>query len=108
MISDLAVTTVADELAAARSSGRTIDAPSTRLDGFDLEAGYRVAAELSRRAEESGRLAWGWKGAMTDPAAWGRLGITEPTWGVLWEDRVTHAESIDVGGLVQPRIEAEI
>jgi 2-keto-4-pentenoate hydratase len=108
MVTDSDVAAVADELAEARSSGRMIEPPSTRLPGFDVAAGYAVAAELVRRNVEAQRLPWGWKGAMTDRGTWDRLRITEPAWGVLWEDRVTHAESLSVGGLVQPRIEGEI
>lgn len=99
---------IADEIGRARAAGLLIEPFSTRFDGFDLDAGYAVAMELNRRSEEAGFLPWGWKGGLTDPAMWGPLSVREPVWGTLWEDRVTSDAGVRVGGLVQPRIEAEI
>ena len=108
MTSRVDINACADELAAARSDGRTIPPFTQRGHGFALADGYAVMAELNRRAEEAGRLPWGWKAGLTDAVMRERMRIDEPIWGVLWQDTVTHATTVTVGGLVQPRIEAEI
>ena len=108
MTNDFDVIAAADEVAQARAAAQLIEPVSTRFDDFGLTEGYAVAAELTRRSEEAGFLPWGWKAGLTDRGVWERMSLREPVWGPLWEDRVTATETLSVGGLVQPRIEAEI
>jgi 2-keto-4-pentenoate hydratase len=95
-------------LAAARD--RAPCAPVRDLVGSgDIAVGYAVQQLLTREALASGRRVTGRKIGLTSEAVQRQLGVDQPDFGVLFADMArTEAEPVDMGDLLQPRIEAEV
>jgi len=100
--------TYADRLFHALSARQTL-APLTADDpGFDLAAGYAVAAAL--RARRGGRTV-GRKIGFSNTAIWPLYGIDGPMWGWMYEGSVDvepSEHSVPADAFVLPRIEPEI
>jgi 2-oxo-3-hexenedioate decarboxylase len=100
------------ELIELHQSARQVRPFSERYPGLTPQAGYTAAHELHAH-----RLAQGWKPAgrkigFTNRTLWQRYGVHEPMWGMVYDRTLIHAKenlaSVDLAGLVQPRIEPEI
>jgi 2-keto-4-pentenoate hydratase len=100
------------ELIDLHQSARQVRPFSERYPGLTPQAGYAAAHELHAH-----RLAQGWKPAgrkigFTNRTLWQRYGVQEPMWGMVYDRTLIQAEenlaSVDLAGLVQPRIEPEI
>jgi 2-keto-4-pentenoate hydratase len=93
---------------------RTPCAPIRELLATDEPAaqvvfGYSVQRLLTEAAEESGRRAVGAKIGLTSEAVQKQLGVDRPDFGVLFADMERFSDQpIDVGDLLQPKIEAEV
>jgi 2-oxo-3-hexenedioate decarboxylase len=103
---------VAAELIELEARPRPAQPFMGRFPGFDAAAGYRAAEQV--HAE---RLARGWKPVgrkigFTNRTIWPRYGVYEPMWGYLYDRTVIQASAqratVDLSGLVQPRIEPEV
>jgi len=85
---------------------------ASRHPGLTPAQGYAAARVLHQH-----RLARGWKSAgrkigFTNRTLWERYGVHEPMWGMVYDRTLIHSTenfaSVDLAGLVQPRIEPEI
>jgi 2-keto-4-pentenoate hydratase len=75
----------------------------------DVEAAYAVQLQLSRAREAAGAHIVGRKIGLTSPAVQRQLGVEQPDFGVLFDDMaVPDGGEIQVGRLLQPKVEAEI
>jgi 2-keto-4-pentenoate hydratase len=98
----------ADRLQQAADT-RTPCAPVRDLVPVELTAGYAVQQVLTARALLAGRRVVGRKIGLTNPAVQRQLGVDQPDIGVLFDDMaVASGATVDVGRLLQPRIEAEV
>lgn len=107
-----AAAAVAAELIELDQRPRLLPAFAPRYPGLDAAAGYRAAELLHAH-----RLATGWrvvgrKIGFTNRTIWPRYGVYEPMWGYVYDRTIVHARArhaeVELGGLVQPRIEPEV
>lgn len=76
---------------------------------FDVAAAYAVQAQLTERRVAEGGIVRGRKVGLTSAAMQRQLGVDEPDYGVLFDDMlVEDGDAIDLGRLLQPRVEGEI
>jgi 2-keto-4-pentenoate hydratase len=96
----------------AQDQARQVPQFSATFPGLTPDAGYAAARKLHDH-----RLAKGWTRAgrkigFTNRNLWARYGVHEPMWGSVYKQTLTSASnnkaSVDLAGLVQPRIEPEI
>jgi 2-oxo-3-hexenedioate decarboxylase len=106
------IETVAAEALRALDAGAQIAPFSTRLDGFTLEEGYRVAAAVRRMREARGEAVVGRKIGFTNRTIWTEYGVGAPIWGYVYDRTVSELAAANgtfsLGGLPEPRIEPEI
>jgi 2-keto-4-pentenoate hydratase len=83
--------------------------PRERLNGLTIEDAYAIQRELIALRCAAGARAVGRKVGLTSAAMQEMLGVDQPDYGVLLDDMVlASGDEIDGGGLIAPRIEAEI
>jgi 2-keto-4-pentenoate hydratase len=97
---------------------RLLDAARTRtpcppvrdlIGADDIRAAYAVQMELTAARLATKARIVGHKIGLTAPAVQQQLGVDRPDFGILFDDMdVSGADPIPVGGLLQPRIEAEV
>jgi 2-keto-4-pentenoate hydratase len=101
-----------EDLIALHENPRLTFPFSERYPGLTPEAGYAAA-----RALHEHRLGIGWKPVgrkigFTNRTLWPRYGVYEPMWGTVYDRTLIRAQndraSVNLMGLVQPRIEPEI
>ncbi|MFC8182161.1 2-keto-4-pentenoate hydratase [Rhodococcus sp. 14-2470-1b] len=103
------ISEAADRLSSAGAT-RTPCAPVRDLIGSaDLDAAYRVQARNIGARLTAGRTVAGRKIGLTSRAVQTQFGVDQPDFGVLLDDFDVSADAvIDLGRLMQPRIEPEI
>ena len=78
---------------------------------FDIDAAYRVTAEIRRLREARGERMPGRKIGFTNRTIWPEYGVYAPIWGYVY-DTTVHSLSdhtaFDLSSMVEPRIEPEI
>ena len=103
---------LARELVDLHEKPREVPPFSQRYPRLTPEAGYAAARRLHEH-----RLARGWKPVgrkigFTNRTLWERYGVHEPMWGWVYDRTLIRAKdsraTVDLAGLVQPRIEPEI
>jgi 2-keto-4-pentenoate hydratase len=103
---------IARELQDAHDHARLIGSFAARDPGFDLDAAYRVAAELMRARRSRGGVPVGRKIGFTNRSIWALYGVDAPMWAHVYADSVTHARDgraeVSLAGTVSPRMEPEI
>ncbi|MEV6632767.1 fumarylacetoacetate hydrolase family protein [Actinoplanes sp. NPDC051470] len=97
---------------------RLLDAARTRtpcppvrdlIGADDIKAAYGVQTELTAARLAGRARIVGHKIGLTSAAVQHQLGVDRPDFGVLFDDMdVSGEDAIPVGGLLQPRIEAEV
>ena len=99
----------AERLAAAAATGNPC-APIRDLIGpDDLDAAYEIQRRNIAARLAGGRTLVGRKTGLTSPAVQRQLGVDQPDFGVLLDDfDCTGDDRIDIGRLLQPKIEAEV
>lgn len=74
-----------------------------------LEEAYQVQARVMGKRESADNPLVGHKVGLTAEAVRAQLGVHQPDFGVLLADmRLAAGETLDLGRLIQPKIEAEI
>ena len=103
---------IAQELLDAHDHARLIASISARHADFDLDAAYRVAAELMRIRRSRGSRPIGRKIGFTNRTIWTLYGVDAPMWAHVYDDTVSHARfgkaEVSLAGTVSPRMEPEI
>lgn len=99
----------AARLIAAHRTGTPCAPVRELLPDGAVETGYAVQQLLTQARLAGGRRIIGRKIGLTAPAVQAQLGVDQPDFGVLFDDMIRpQTAPIDIRGLVQPRIEAEI
>lgn len=103
---------VVGELIEALDQGKVIPSVVQRNPRFDLEAAYRVAAEIVKVRRARGEKTIGRKVGFTNRNIWAEYGATAPIWSHVY-DRTVHfagdgRAEVSLRGSVQPRLEPEI
>jgi 2-keto-4-pentenoate hydratase len=75
----------------------------------DVELAYAVQSTLSEERSAAGARAIGRKIGLTAPAVQQQFGVSQPDFGVLFDDMIAAEHTpVDIARLLQPRVEAEI
>ncbi|QOC93410.1 2-keto-4-pentenoate hydratase [Micromonospora craniellae] len=107
------VRSAAERLASAIADGRPC-APVRDLIVADdttvaVELAYRVQRRMVEQRVAAGAHLVGRKIGLTNPRVQAQLGVDQPDFGALFDDMVCPPDStVDLGRLLQPKIEAEI
>jgi 2-oxo-3-hexenedioate decarboxylase len=103
---------IAAETFAVLGTGRQVAPFSSRYDGFDLEAAYRVAAAVHARRVARGERPVGRKVGFTNRRIWPEYGVWAPIWGHMYDTTVRDLAAVGEGfsmrALTEPRIEPEV
>ncbi|WP_306316985.1 MULTISPECIES: 2-keto-4-pentenoate hydratase [unclassified Streptomyces] len=94
-----------------RAAADHVPCPPVRdlIGSDDVKAAYAVQELLTARRLEAGGRVTGRKIGLTSPAVQKQLGVDQPDFGVLFDDMsVADGGCVPVGGLLQPKVEAEI
>jgi 2-keto-4-pentenoate hydratase len=102
-------TTALDMLRTARATGRPCAPVRDLLDPSTVEAAYAVQLAWVEGRLDEGAFVVGRKVGLTNPTVQKQLGVDSPDYGFLLTDMLyLDGAIIDVGTLLQPRVEAEI
>lgn len=100
---------LADEVRAARDQVRSLAPFSAREPGFDIEAGYAVAARLHRARLAAGAVPRGRKIGFTNAAIWPEYDVHHPIWGWVYEHTLHESGTrLPLAAFAEPKIEPEI
>jgi 2-keto-4-pentenoate hydratase len=103
---------IATELLDALDRNAWIAPITAREPGFDVDAAYRVGAELLRRRSARGERPIGRKIGFTNRTIWPEYGVYTPIWAHVYDRTTTFLSDsparLAIGHLAQPRIEPEI
>jgi 2-oxo-3-hexenedioate decarboxylase len=96
----------------AFASRRLIGLLSEADPTLDEDRAYTIAREIHARRAERGEHPVGRKIGFTNRTIWPQYGICVPIWGYVYDstlhDAVDGHARLDIGDLIQPRIEPEI
>jgi 2-keto-4-pentenoate hydratase len=103
---------IAQELLDAHDQVGLMGSIAARNPEFDLDAAYRVAAELMRVRRSRGSRPVGRKIGFTNRSIWALYGVDAPMWAHVYDDSVSYARGgsarVSLAHMVSPRIEPEI
>lgn len=109
MLDKQSVQTLADELAGARLSKQMLPLITSRYPGMTVDDAYAVQGVWTERMLESGRTVVGHKIGLTSKVMQAATGITEPDYGVIFDDAVfDNGAVIDFERFANVRIEVEL
>jgi 2-keto-4-pentenoate hydratase len=104
--------TLDEELIDLHRSPREVAPFSQRHPGLTPAEGYRAAQRLHEHRVAQGWKPVGRKVGFTNRTLWERYGVHEPMWGMVYDRTLIQARNdaatVDLAGLIQPRIEPEI
>jgi 2-keto-4-pentenoate hydratase len=99
----------ADELARATADRQPVEPLTDRTPELVVEDAYAIQTRVIERRIAGGARAIGRKIGLTSRPMQNLLGVDEPDFGVLLDDMfVEDGDEIDLGSLLQPRVEAEL
>ena len=99
----------ADELWQAAMDLRPVAPLTDRAPELGVEDAYAIQTKVIERRVGAGARMIGRKIGLTSRPMQELLGVDEPDFGVLLDDMfVEDGDEIDLGGLLQPRVEAEV
>ncbi|WP_336857272.1 2-oxo-hept-4-ene-1,7-dioate hydratase [Sinomonas albida] len=109
MLDAQAIQQIADELVEAGRTRTPVPLLHTRYAGMDIEDSYAVQKLWASRLEEQGKRVVGRKIGLTSKAMQAATGITEPDYGVIFDDMVLENGSVvEWARYTHPRIEVEL
>lgn len=86
------IESVARELLSAYQTGQMVNVPPSERPGFDLDAAYKVEAELKKFREAAGHRAVGWKVGYANKAMWRILKLETLVWAHMYDDTVHYSD----------------
>lgn len=103
---------LADELIELHARPREVPPFTERDPQLTASQGYEAALALHRHRVAAGWKPLGRKIGFTNRGIWARYGVYEPIWGMVYDRTLVAARdnraTIELRGLVQPRIEPEV
>ena len=100
---------IADELHEAGRTGTPVPLLTARYEGMEIEDSYAVQRIWAQRQVEAGRRVVGHKIGLTSKAMQAATGITEPDYGVIFDDQVFESGHVyEWKKYTHPRIEMEL
>jgi 2-keto-4-pentenoate hydratase len=100
---------LADELWQAGRTGTPIEPLTDRHGGLRIEHAYAIQSRNITRQLDAGAVVRGRKVGLTSLPMQRMLGVDEPDYGVILDDMlIEDGDEIDLGRLLQPRVEAEV
>lgn len=109
MLSDETITAIADELVEAARTRTPVKRLTARYPEMDIRDSYRVQNLWRRRSEANGRRLAGRKIGLTSKAMQAAVGITEPDYGIVFDDMVLeNGSTIKWDEYTHPRVEVEL
>jgi 2-keto-4-pentenoate hydratase len=112
MMSNPAVSALAEEVSTAYARRELMAAPSSRDPSFDLADAYAVQAELTRVRRANGWSTVGRKVGYANKALWRALKLETLVWAHMYDRTVQYAEgghaSLSIERMIAPKIEPEI
>lgn len=103
------IETAAQRLREAGESGQTCAPVRDLIGEVDIEKAYQVQEINTLHRIAAGAKIIGSKIGLTSPAVQKQFGISQPDFGMLWDDReVWNGGEISIREIMQPRAEAEI
>jgi 2-keto-4-pentenoate hydratase len=100
------------ELIEVHDNARIVHPFSERHPSLTAQGGYAAARQLHEHRVAKGWKLVGRKIGFTNRTLWPRYGVYEPMWGTVYDRTLIRAQndraSVNLMGLVQPRIEPEI
>lgn len=109
MLDPTTIETIADELVEAGRTRTPVKRLTARYPEMTVEDAYQVQSLWRNRCEAEGRILAGHKIGLTSKAMQSATGITEPDYGIIFEDMILeNGCSIPWSRYTHPRIEAEL
>jgi 2-oxo-hept-3-ene-1,7-dioate hydratase len=109
MLDRHALAAIADELIEARRSRTPVPRLTSRYPEMTVDDSYAVQKLWSNRMQQSGRSLVGRKIGLTSKAMQAATGITEPDYGVIFDDMVLeNGASLQWDQYTHPRVEVEL
>lgn len=109
MLTDEQVSQIADELAEADKNRTTVPLLTARFPGMTVEDSYKVQGRWRERGEAAGRKVVGRKIGLTSKVMQAATGISEPDYGVIFDDMVyENGAEIEHAQYSNVRIEVEL
>jgi len=109
MLDEDTIARIADELVDAARSRTPVPRLTARYPEMTVDDSYAVQSLWRSRNEAAGRTLVGHKIGLTSKAMQAATGITEPDYGVIFDDMVLETGSVlDWGVYTHPRVEVEL
>jgi 2-oxo-hept-3-ene-1,7-dioate hydratase len=109
VLDPLQIAAIADELADADRARSTVPLLTARHPGMTIDDAYAVQREWADRGIASGRRLVGRKIGLTSKVMQAATGITEPDYGVIFDDMVLESgASVEFDRFSNVRIEVEL
>ncbi|MET1035446.1 MAG: 2-oxo-hept-4-ene-1,7-dioate hydratase [Arthrobacter sp.] len=109
MLNDETITAIADELVEAGRTRTPVQRLTARYPEMTVEDSYRVQNLWRQRSEQNGRRLAGRKIGLTSKAMQAATGITEPDYGIIFEDMVLeNGCTVKWNQYTHPRVEVEL
>ncbi|WP_077490187.1 2-oxo-hept-4-ene-1,7-dioate hydratase [Sinomonas mesophila] len=109
MLDEQTIAAIADELVEAGRTRTPVPLLHDRYEGMDIEDSYAVQKLWASRLEAEGRRVVGRKIGLTSKAMQAATGITEPDYGVIFDDMVLeNGATVEWKRYTHPRIEVEL
>ncbi|MFB0835886.1 2-oxo-hept-4-ene-1,7-dioate hydratase [Arthrobacter halodurans] len=109
MLNDETITAIADELVEAGRTRTPVQRLTARYPDMTVEDSYRVQNLWRQRSEQDGRRLAGRKIGLTSKAMQAATGITEPDYGIIFEDMVLeNGCTVKWDQYTHPRVEVEL
>jgi 2-oxo-hept-3-ene-1,7-dioate hydratase len=109
MLNDETITQIADELVQAGHDRVPVKRLTSRFPDMTVEDSYKVQNLWRQRSEANGRILAGRKIGLTSRAMQMATGITEPDYGIIFDDMVLDSGcTIEWDKYTHPRVEMEL
>lgn len=109
MLNDETITQIADELVQAGHDRVPVKRLTARFPEMTVDDSYKVQNLWRRRSEANGRILAGRKIGLTSRAMQMATGITEPDYGIIFDDMVLNSGcTIEWDKYTHPRVEMEL